>query len=634
MKQSIFAIFAAAALLLGMSACTARDDNPITSGGTGNSEGAYLKEFNWDVDFPYDVYMSPGVAAELKEAYGDFIDDPATEITDKTYMVILDKLSDLPEEKLVELYEKDVVIAVAHPKKADFDALYKDYPELGYYYDSDDIDKALLFAICKSNNGIYLIPDVDKYADHFSVVSDHSEGPNPKDAEAGEYDPNEPIQYATNDDYDIYYYYFGMFLEELLSQQAATEAASRPAFTRSEEKGTSIKDVGEKIHLWSPGAVKIDELYFRTSYRFAASALVSVSYDIYPIHVYEGELGAGDYYFMDMTANINNESMYKGKTSFTTSFFWVKLRWCGAYAKNFKVSSTLINGGDDNQVEGVSFPAKGFPIPSTVTKTVDHSETSSFNIGCGLSGKGGYSSGSESDGTTTSSKSGWDVGGAANVNAGWSWSDTKRWTVKDVDVENKTGDATASWSLVYNNLPYFDWSQDCGFNEGESRAYRSATQIRGSWIWYIPNVPDESETKPRRIKVETVADYGFMRFWGTKADLETFNWQATFSDIKTMPSIPNFKAGKLILVNDSEKYISNIMVYRKGGTALVPSTRFQNSYKAGQEVQLGGFKCSEDIIVKFKMDGKTYVYKTNEYVKTVFKDEVKLYVTNDFKVEE
>ena len=38
-------------------------------------------------------------------------------------------------------------------------------------------------------------------------------------------------------------------------------------------------------------------------------------------------------------------------------------------------------------------------------------------------------------------------------------------------------------------------------------------------------------------------------------------------------------------------------------------------------------------IVKFKMDGQTYVYTLNKYVKTIFKEDVTLYAANDFKVE-
>jgi hypothetical protein len=76
------------------------------------------------------------------------------------------------------------------------------------------------------------------------------------------------------------------------------------------------------------------------------------------------------------------------------------------------------------------------------------------------------------------------------------------------------------------------------------------------------------------------------------------------------------------------------MVYNKDGKELISKYRFQNSYPAGQEIKLGAFRCTNDLIVKFKMDGKTYVYKKNDgYVKPIFKDNVTLYATEDFKEE-
>ena len=101
-----------------------------------------------------------------------------------------------------------------------------------------------------------------------------------------------------------------------------------------------------------------------------------------------------------------------------------------------------------------------------------------------------------------------------------------------------------------------------------------------------------------------------------------------------MPKIANYKAGNIILKNDTTKFISNIMIYNKDGKEMISKYRFQNSYPAGQEIKLGAFRCTDDLIVKFKMDGKTYVYKQNDYVKPIFKESVTLYVTNDFKKEE
>ena len=92
-----------------------------------------------------------------------------------------------------------------------------------------------------------------------------------------------------------------------------------------------------------------------------------------------------------------------------------------------------------------------------------------------------------------------------------------------------------------------------------------------------------------------------------------------------MPKIANYKAGNIILKNDTTKFISNIMIYNKDGKEMISKYRFQNSYPAGQEIKLGAFRCTDDLIVKFKMDGKTYVYKQNDYVKPIFKESVTLW---------
>ena len=439
---------------------------------------------------------------------------------------------------------------------------------------------------------------------------------------------------------------YGMFLQDLTSEQAKydDEVAQARAMNRAGEKedklSAQIKRAEGMVHIGKAGVIEINQTYFRKSYNHQGKAVVNLCCDVYPLHVYEGENGAGDYYFIDMTASINNETMYKGKGTYWTGGFPVKMRWCGAYATKFRASSTLINANDDKEVANVMFTAEGFPIPSTVIKNVNHQESKNFTIGCGISG--GYDGGSSSeskpqpgqDPTVEKLKSEGSWGIKASVNPSWSWTDTKKWDVKDVDIENQTTGNSAAWALIYNNLPEFKYSEESSFKEGESRAFRSTTTIRGSWVWYIPNVRDDSQPTPRRMKMETSADYGFQRFWFGYVTLKEFKWNAKWNHIFTLPTIANYRAGNLILKNDATKFISNIMVYNKDGKELISKYRFQNSYPAGQEIKLGAFRCSDDLIVKFKMDGKTYVYKKNDgYVKPVFKDNVTLYATEDFKEE-
>ena len=639
----------------GLASCGENADNPVDPKPSEiNPEDVNLFEFEWHFDLPGGFYLSSGAYSELKETLSDLTaEEPQMAINDDTYLVILDKVSDLPGDRLVELYQDGVTIGFSHPKKAEIDALYEKYPELGYYCNDDDIDRSLLFAISSFNNGSYIIPDPEKFKEQFTAESDNTDPTDPTDPGAGEYDPNEPIVYTPDDDHSLLYFYYGMFLQDLTSEQAKydDEVAQARAMTRAGEKedklSAQIKRAEGMVHVGKAGVIEINQTYFRKSYNHRGKAVVNLCCDVYPLHVYEGENGAGDYYFIDMTASINNETMYKGKGTYWTGGFPVKMRWCGAYATKFRASSTLINANDDKEVANVMFTAEGFPIPSTVIKNVNHQESKSFTIGCGISG--GYDGGSSSeakpgqggqggqggqDPKVEKLTSGGSWGIKASVNPSWSWTDTKKWDVKDVDIENQTTGNSAAWALIYNNLPVFKYSEESSFKEGESRAFRSTTTIRGSWVWYIPNVRDDSQPTPRRMKMETSADYGFQRFWFGYVTLKEFKWNAKWNHIFTLPTIANYRAGNLILKNDATKFISNIMVYNKDGKELISKYRFQNSYPAGQEIKLGAFRCSDDLIVKFKMDGKTYVYKKNDgYVKPVFKDNVTLYATEDFKEE-
>ncbi len=534
----------------GLASCGENADNPVDPKLSEiNPEDVNLFEFEWDFDLPGGFYLSSGAYAELKETLSDLTaEEPQMAINDDTYLVILDKVSDLPGDRLVELYQDGVTIGFSHPKKAEIDALYEKYPELGYYCNDDDIDRSLLFAISSFNNGSYIIPDPEKFKEQFTAESDNTDPTDPTDPGAG--DPNEPIVYAPDDDHSLLYFYYGMFLQDLTSEQAKydDEVAQARAMTRAGEKedklSAQIKRAEGMVHIGKAGVIEINQTYFRKSYNHQGKAVVNLCCDVYPLHVYEGENGAGDYYFMDMTASINNETMYKGKGSYWTGGAPVKIRWCGAYATKFRASSTLINANDDKEVANAMFTAEGFPIPSTVIKNVNHQESKNFTIGCGISG--GYDGGSSSESKPgeagqdptvekLTSEGSWGI--KASVNPSWSWTDTKKWDVKDVDIENQTTGNSAAWALIYNNLPEFKYSEEFAFKEGDSRAFRSTTTIRGSWVWYIPNVRDDSQPTPRRLKMEASADYGFQRFWFGYVTLKEFKWNAKWNHIFTLPTI-------------------------------------------------------------------------------------------------
>ena len=181
MKQlikQIFCVIVLCALVAGLDSCKKED----TQDKVVNPSDVDLADLTWDLDFPYEVYMSPGAAQELKDSYSDFIEAPVSAISDKTYMVILDNLSDLPEKQLVDLYVDGVVIAIIHPKKAELEALFSRNPEMGSFLDDDGIDGAKLVAISSWNNGLYIIPDEAQFAAsrHSTRRKKHRPKPTPR----------------------------------------------------------------------------------------------------------------------------------------------------------------------------------------------------------------------------------------------------------------------------------------------------------------------------------------------------------------------------------------------------------------------------------------------------------------------
>lgn len=625
-------------MTMGLTSCSEKD-NTADNGSNivVNPNDVNLADDTYDIKYGWDAYVSPTVDPELREALLEYIVDPVDKPTSETSLVVLNSIHDMAEEDIMELAYNGATIAIAYPTEEDLETLNI---EEAQFITPEDIEGALLYAVDLTTFKAYIVdaPSKDSEDCRTTVTL------NTSDEAAGTWDPNEenlPYAGQSADKHGDMYDHISLFIEELNKQEESEreEAAETRSITRADKKddeGTDIKKVASMVHLWKSSSVRIDLKYFR-SYRFEANCPMAVGYDIYPIHVYEGEQGAGDYYFVNMSASVNNGSVYKGKSAFGTSFFWVYLRWCGGFPTRFLVSSTLINSDNEETATGASFPSVGFPRPQTVIKKVDHSEEWSFGLALGVSG--GYTSASEQkwnaagneDGATD--KSGWEIKG--HLDANWKWSDRKTWTVADVDLENQSSESTAAWQAVYNNLPEYKWSEDCGFDEGNSRAYRSTTIINGSWVWYIPNTRDDSDTKPLRMKVHAETAYRLLKFWSTDASLGKVEWVSEMNDILTFPKMYRYKVAPIVLKNDyMNKFISNIMVYTKDGKQAVSETQFQNSYPSGSEIKLGDFRCAEDLIVKFKMDGKTYTYSANQYVKPVFKNIVTLYASNDFKAEE
>ena len=639
MRKKFRLLFWALPMMLGLASCTSNDDNYVYP--YEESQEHVAVDTYDGVTYNYPVYVAEGVSYDMKLALEDYLPNIVNKVDEKTCMVVLSNYSDLDDATLEALYLKGAVIVLENPSRAKLDAFFKDHPGWVGNSEDEDLDNALLYAF--DENDEFLVQNTSSTD---MVINDDVEGSLVEDADGTmTYDPVLRSFGIHNDIYKM----IGPMIAHLADDEVVEqEQAAARAFTRADDKDqtANLKNLAASYHKGETYNQSVDKrwrkLWFSDPDEFHGICPITVSYTIYPIHVYQDEPGAGDYYAVNMTAQISNNSMlmcgYNGDDYYCGKYRvyhgGVRLRWCGAYGKSFKVTSVLRKKGDTYDNAPVIYPAQANPSPETTVNQKEYTSSSSQSFGFGISGE---KSSKATTGDKNVAESGWKVG--ANANWKWDWSESTKWKIADTDVTNTSAGFAPSWELKYNHLPQFKWSEDYGFDLGTSQTYRTMQSIHGTWIWYEADTPDTDQETPYYIHFEALAHFGFMSFWGTKADLDEVDWEVKASDdIKLKPMI-RYRSGFLKLKNDfTDKFISDVRVYAEGQDK--PVLQRAESYPAGSEISLGGFNSEKNLYVKFKAKasgGQTeeYVYNLNDNktFKVRFKDTVTLYATNDFGVE-
>ena len=357
--------------------------------------------------------------------------------------------------------------------------------------------------------------------------------------------------------------------------------------------------------------------------------------DVYPVHVYEGQAGAGDYFAVKMNTSVANAGMWKGKG--WNRRVGIYIRHCGLWATNF--DTQVVPMKDENTVmpqTELQFLAACPPTPGTTTNQKYYEDSKSFSLNVSATGK--LESGEEvkpgEDPTAKSSKS-----LQVQLSMGWNWTHKESYTIQNVEIEDRHAGNSIDWNIKFNDLPHYDWDEDYGFKITESLPYRNTQALNASWMWYDPNAKDESDTKPLLIKVTTNPQYEMQTFWTTKADLKSVYYNHSKTEFFKIPRPNNKHAGELVIKNDlkDDAYISDIRVYRKGTNIMVGN--YSMSVPNGEEQTLGHYLSNNQAyIVTFKAtfgDGSTayYTYSLNDGIKVTHNTTTKLYARNDFTAE-
>lgn len=607
MRKTIFKLWMLALLMiLGLASCTDKEDNPMDSNETTTEiDPGSVNQFNPEILAPMaGVFVAQGVDADLKQAFvwGTNPELSAMSNVETADVYVLNKLTDISEDVLKKVLTDDAnqkLICVVNPVKAEFDA----YAQSHEWF---DIESERL------DNSVFIYGFNGAESHYFIYMPESGEG-------------GDPIVESMNRAQNYY-----VMISAMLSDY--TRHVNNGGNADSDSGLPDMENFASHHHHHETKTLPVNrtfrQLLFSDPDVFNGYFTVSASYDIYMVHVYEGEPGAGDYYGVKMTASIASANMWKGKG-------WNKhggtyVRWCGAYCKNFIVESHLISKYSDDDAswtedtsDHIMFPAGATPSPLTTNGSTTVEDKNSFSLKL-----------SQSIGGSVAKKGNMgklDFG----FSEGWEWSHSEKREIHDVDVVNEKKNGNwARWRMQFNNLPKFQWSEDRGFNINNNQAARGTMEIHTSWMWYDKNGKDNEDREPYTICTWLMGEYGIQSFVTTGADLEETVMTDSRRFITRLPKMVNTTAGRLKIVNNMPDgiTISNIKVITTDGNL---ASEFEYTVPNGGEQVLGAYDTHYQYIVTFvgrTTDGQTRNYKftLNPSIKLHHKTVVTVYAASDF----
>lgn len=597
-------------VMLGLASCSDNNDNSAADNTTEYGEGT--AEFNPAILLQGKVYLGEGLDEDLKQAFEWGVSDVVSVPDADADFVLVNKLTDVSEEVLRQVYSNGGVIAVMYPDAAELEA-YRDshdWLDVNTY----NVDNSLMmFAFTNDNTCHYIKkPIVDEECDPLWLQLEAAEN---------------------------YYVYIANMLTDVMEDITDYDTAPTRRAAAADEKKAKMEEFAghkpEKVHQPFTVCHTFRQLLLSDPDRLQGSFTLTTEYDIFTVHVYEGEVGAGDYYGMKMTATVSSESMWKGKG-------WNKhggtyVRWCGAYTTDFYVDSHLTTKKStadadwfEDTNDRIMFTANGSPSPETTVGKTTYEDKNGFSLSASHS-IGGKLGASEKNGA----EGGVNID-LLSVKYGWDWSHSEKRDISDVDIlnERKRGN-WAGWHMVFNNLPEFQWSQQYGFNEKNNQAARSSMSIHGVWLWHDMSGKDNEDRQPYALCTWMKAKFDIQSFITTGADLQTSSIERDFRDSRWMPKVVNVTCGNIKLVNNlpDDLTIYDVEVSRADNGKIV--SLYEPTIDNGKEQMLGSYNSNKQYMVTFKAkkgNGEPRIYKYNLHptVKLVHKTTTTLYARSDF----
>lgn len=515
MRQKFFAIFAAAALLLGMSACTDNNDTPVIT-----------EEDDEVLDFPKleidpNEFQPIDISVALLGTLSNYAEEEATrywfknvqgQVTDETMVVITDEINAANEADIVKVLERYGMLLVVGPSE-------ENVRQYGKYFGvehNEDYSKVELLGLTGFGDQFVSYINDDENVSDNPVAPTYIAGGDIEDIAPKEYLRLKAFAQWVDRVANKYTEYQNELAE---NQKAIDEAIAayeagngdeesaraRLALTRADQDGGNSEDSklnistlhGEdiSIHLFdNPNFKSYDNSLYSDDDEDCPLS-VTINYHFKPLYEFpKGNDPGADYYVVETSVNwdcsrtLIGFKYHKHKVRSRRSYLFFPIE-CKFYSEplptssNYSVQMVTASGGDLK--------------PDNVLRKKTVNNTRSFNINGNVSGGFKRKNGS------------WGGNFGASLGIGANWSKEESFTVAEYDV-NKIVDGQKVGHTI--SVPggedgyrpkMVNKSLDKGFEVSGGVNFRKTLHTNESWVWKVsgtrPNTEDAS------IKVNFVA---------------------------------------------------------------------------------------------------------------------------------
>lgn len=611
-KKTFKLLMLALPMMLGMASCS-ENDNPVDDNTTVIDPGS--AKFNPEVLTGSTLYVADGVDADMHQAFkwgcGTESSNP-----EKGDVLLLNKLTDVSEDVLKYALEDEspnYLVCLVNPVKAEIDAYAKSHNwfDIG----TENVGDSLIIFGFNSVGSRYVLVEPKGGEDDDPIVANMERSQN---------------------------YY--VMISSMLSDYARLQQNGGNGANSGSGNKSDLEDFAGQEHFMVSKT-------FTTKHQFRQVlwsdpdylegwCTLSASYDVYTVHVYEGQLGAGDYYAIKVTASVASAGMWKGKGDNVHG--GVHVRWCGAYCTDFGIETRLTPANVewfDDTSSYIIYPASGWPTPPTTVGQKQYTDTQSFSLNMSQTVGASHTEGMEGEGEGATPKSETTFKGELSFSEGWTWSHSESQIISDVDIYNNTYSNRTILNLKFNNLPKFKMSETNHYDEGSNGAAHSTMDLHGSWLWYDKSGKDNQDKPGYLVRTVLYATYEIQSHYTTEADNEKS--QVSFMDgfVYQLPKVENSTGGHIKIKNNlpDGMSISNIVVTvaSEGKDKGKTVSNYRNSIANGDEYEIGFFNNHYEYLVTFKAgknasSTRTYKYITNPTIKLGNLETVVLNADYDF----